>query len=61
MRYEDLLDAIVEKHDQDRVDARVKMDDARRKKARAAQKYQDQMRKANQQQQRAISSLSRPK
>ena len=61
MRYEDLLNAIIEAEDRKKADARRQLDDARRKKSRAAQKYQDQMRSANQDQSRAVSTLSKPR
>lgn len=64
MRYRDIVEATADqaiKDAQKRLKANQQLDNARRKKSAAAQKYQDAMRSANQSEQAAKVKLKSPK
>lgn len=64
MRYKDIIESIADeatKAAQKRLKANQQIDNARRKKSNAAQKYQDALRTANQSEQAAKAKLNSPK
>nr|WP_317892144.1 hypothetical protein [uncultured Sphingomonas sp.] len=64
MRYKDIIESIADeamKAAQKRLKASQQIDNARRKKSNAAQKYQDTLRTANQSEQAAKAKLNSPK
>ena len=64
MRYKDIIESIADeaiKAAQKRLKASQQIDNARRKKSTAAQKYQDALRTANQSEQAAKAKLNSPK
>ena len=63
MRYKDIIESIADeaiKAAQKRLKASQQIDNARRKKSAAAQKYQDTLRTANQSEQAAKAKLNSP-
>lgn len=64
MRYKDIIESVAEKAAktaQKRLKANQQIDNARRKRSAAAQKYQDALRTANQSEQAAKAKLQSPK
>ena len=64
MRYKDIIESIADEAmqtAQKRLKASQQIDNARRKKSTAAQKYQDTLRTANQSEQDAKAKLNSPK
>lgn len=64
MRYKDIIESIADeatKAAQKRLKANQQIDNARRKKSNAAQKYQDALRTANKSEQAAKAKLNSPK
>ncbi|MBL8657020.1 MAG: hypothetical protein JNJ92_06630 [Altererythrobacter sp.] len=64
MRYKDIIESIADeaiKAAQKRLKASQQIDNARRKKSAAAQKYQDTLRTANQSEQAAKAKLNSPR
>lgn len=64
MRYKDIIESMADeamKAAQKRLKANQQIDNARRKKSTAAQKYQDALRTANQSEQSAKAKLNSPR